>query len=120
VGQKAKWKGSTHAGYFERGETKAITNALRQVDGNAGPVYCTLNRVNPALLSRAVNRLQAGLKNTTADQDIIERRWLYSYISTWIRLGQPVSRPPTPSTPRRSIAQRASHSFLVIKGGQNH
>jgi hypothetical protein len=67
----------TYAGYFNFENRGALAHAVRSVDGQAEGVYVVLNKLNPVLLARANNRLQAGLKNTTTDADIIERRWLY-------------------------------------------
>jgi hypothetical protein len=39
-------------------------------------VYYVLNRINPALLGRAYNRLKERAEHTTADNNILRRRWL--------------------------------------------
>jgi len=70
---------NTHSGYFddlaELAEKAGQISRLSDVHG----VYVTLNEVNPALLSRRANRvkMKLGRKDaTTADADIIRRRWL--------------------------------------------
>ncbi|ADN35887.1 conserved hypothetical protein [Methanolacinia petrolearia DSM 11571] len=70
---------NTHSGYFDDytvlAEKADQINRLSDVHG----VYVTLNEVNPALLSRRANRvkMKLGRKDaTTADADIIRRRWL--------------------------------------------
>ncbi|MBN1431136.1 MAG: hypothetical protein JW931_00005, partial [Methanomicrobiaceae archaeon] len=70
---------NTHSGYFddfaELAEKAGHISRLSDVHG----VYVTLNEVNPALLSRRANRvkMKLGRKDaTTADADIIRRRWL--------------------------------------------
>jgi hypothetical protein len=68
---------SIHAGYFNAENRKAITQAIRTLDGHAEGIYVVLNRLNPVLLARANNRLKPRPKNTTTDRDILERRWLY-------------------------------------------
>jgi hypothetical protein len=69
-------KGLTMSGYFETANEDAISRALRQVDTRAPGVYLTINKIHPALLARASNRLRAS-DTTTADDQVIERRWLY-------------------------------------------
>jgi len=64
----------TVSGYFDDWEKLAAAATGIRARG----VYVTLNPVNPALLARANNRLrdmQAG-DPSTADSDIIGRRWL--------------------------------------------
>lgn len=70
---------NTHSVYFddlaELAEKAEQISRLSDVHG----VYVTLNEVNPALLSRRANRvkMKLGRKDaTTADADIIRRRWL--------------------------------------------
>lgn len=69
--------GVTYSGYFNFENEKAISDAVRSIDGRAEGVYVVLNRFSPDLLARASNRLQAKPKHTTSDADIIQRRWLY-------------------------------------------
>ncbi len=68
--------GATFAGYFDFENTDAICEAVRSVYNRAVGIYVVLNKLNPALLARSNNHLTRALKNTTADADIIERRWL--------------------------------------------
>jgi len=65
------------SGYFD--DQDALAKAIGPLDasGTAG-IYVTLNDVNPALLSRRANRIKMRLSKkdaTTADSDIIRRRW---------------------------------------------
>ena len=65
------------SGYFN--DQDALAKAVGPLDasGTAG-IYVTLNEVNPALLSRKANRIKMRLSKkdaTTADADIIRRRW---------------------------------------------
>jgi hypothetical protein len=69
--------GFTYSGYFEFAAVGALTKALQRLNGRSEGIYVVLNRLNPALLARAKNRLQRKLKNTTSDADIIKWRWLY-------------------------------------------
>jgi hypothetical protein len=71
-----KTRAGVVAGYFDDHEKLAA--AIQVADGNyrAGGVYYVLNRINPALLGRAYNRLKERAEYTTADNDILRRRWL--------------------------------------------
>ena len=63
-------------GYFDYEHISAVPEALKRLLSFRG-VYVTVNPVNPDLLARAVNRLRpAGRNPTTADTDIVRRRWL--------------------------------------------
>jgi len=66
------------SGYFDDPEQLAErVDALDTLPGVQG-IYVTLNEVNPALLSRRANRVKTRLGKkdaTTADSDILARRW---------------------------------------------
>jgi hypothetical protein len=64
------------AGYFDNFSTMAVAICQADAKYNAGGVYYTLNVVNPALLGRAYNRLKEHAEYTTADNNILARRWL--------------------------------------------
>lgn len=66
--------GHTASGYFD--SPAAMTRAAVVWDGKANP-YVTLNPVNPDLLARACNRIEKRAQHTTADNDVLCRRWLY-------------------------------------------
>ena len=64
------------SGYFDYEHISAVPEALKCLLSFRG-VYVTVNPVNPDLLARAVNRQRpAGRNPTTADTDIVRRRWL--------------------------------------------
>ena len=64
------------SGYFDYEHISAVPEALKRLLSFRG-AYVTVNPVNPDLLARAVNRLRpAGRNPTTADTDIVRRRWL--------------------------------------------
>ncbi len=64
-----KYKGkSTCSGYFD--DSEKLVQAVGDYDGKAVGIYFTLNPCNPALLSRADNRMNEYAKNTTSDNDI--------------------------------------------------
>src|ERR1022692_4349246 len=71
VGRTPSRSGVTYSGYFDFGNEVAIRQAVEFLNGRAEGVYVVLNRLNPALLGRANNRLQAKPKYTTSDGDII-------------------------------------------------
>jgi hypothetical protein len=77
VGGTSRYSGVTISGYFNLENGPAIAKAVQELDGRAEGIYVVLNRVHPALLARANNRLQPKPKHTTSDTDIIERCWLY-------------------------------------------
>ena len=64
------------AGYFDNFSTMAVAICQADAKYNAGGVYYTLNVVNPPLLGRAYNRLKEHAEYTTADNNILGRRWL--------------------------------------------
>ena len=64
----------TVAGYFD--DLDKLAAAAASQSGKAPGVYVTLNPVNPDLLARANNRTKEYARETTADRDILNRRWL--------------------------------------------
>src|SRR5947209_6641217 len=64
----------TVSGYFTDGV--ALARAAAGWSGTAPGIYTTLNVIDPSLLARAHNRTVTFAKNTTADADIVSRRWL--------------------------------------------
>ena len=64
------------SGYFDFEHIASVPEALKRLLSYRG-VYVTVNPVKPDLLARAVNRIRPAGKNpTTADADIVRRRWL--------------------------------------------
>ena len=66
--------GHTASGNFDSPESLAESAA--KWDGKAN-LYFTLNPVNPALMARASNRIADKAETTSADVDVIRRRWLF-------------------------------------------
>jgi hypothetical protein len=64
------------AGYFDDFSAMAAAIAGADAKYRAGGIYYVLNRINPALLGRAYNRLKERAEQTTADNNILGRRWL--------------------------------------------
>jgi hypothetical protein len=71
-----KTRAGVVAGYFD--DFSIAAEAIFQADAKyrASGVYYVLNKINPALLGRAYNRLKERAEHTTADNNILERRWL--------------------------------------------
>src|SRR5258707_11473825 len=71
-----KTRAGVVAGYFD--DLSAMVNAIFRADARyqAGGVYYVLNKINPALLGRAYNRLKEHAEYTTADNNVLGRRWL--------------------------------------------
>jgi hypothetical protein len=76
-GPKTKRKGprrffGTLSGYFDN--RAAFVAAVRAITGeDVEALYVTLNPVNPALRSRAANRLKTDARETASDADIVRR-----------------------------------------------
>ncbi len=68
---------STVSGYFTHASIEAAAGLIAELDesGLAPGVYVTLNPVRSDLLARATNRLKRRAPETTADGDILARRW---------------------------------------------
>jgi len=64
----------TLSGYFD--DVDALVNIAADLSGRVEGVYVTLNPVDRALLARAVNRVSEYAKHTTADNNIVRRRWM--------------------------------------------
>jgi hypothetical protein len=73
---RAYYRPHIESGYFDFEHISAVPGTLSHISSAKG-VYVTVNPVKPELLNRAVNRVRpAGREPTTADSDIIRRRWL--------------------------------------------
>ncbi len=71
-----KTRAGVVAGYFDNLPTMAAAICHADAKYKAGGVYYVLNRINPVLLGRAYNRLKEYAEYTTADNNILQRRWL--------------------------------------------
>lgn len=71
-----KTRAGVVAGYFD--DHSALAIAIQSADAKycASGVYYVLNQVDPALLGRGYNRLKERAEYTTADNNILRRRWL--------------------------------------------
>ena len=64
----------TISGYFS--DFVKLADAIEKHSGDFEGIYYTLNPVNPVLLARANNNAKQFAQATTADRDIVRRRWL--------------------------------------------
>lgn len=71
---KVDGKKRTDAGYFT--DLDICAGIAARYDGRGDGTYITLNQINPALLARAANRVKDYSDLTTADGDVMRRRWL--------------------------------------------
>ena len=71
-----KTRAGTVSGYFD--DFPAMATAIFNANAKyrAGGIYYVLNPANSALLGRACNRLKEYAEYTSADNDILSRRWL--------------------------------------------
>ena len=65
----------TDSGYFNDFDKLAAIAA--DYENRAEGVYITVNPVQPALLARSNNRVREYAKQTTADKDVLRRRWIF-------------------------------------------
>jgi hypothetical protein len=71
-----KTRAGVVSGYFD--DHTVLVTAIHDADMKYRPsgVYYVVNKINPALLGRAYNRLKERAEYTTADNNILHRRWL--------------------------------------------
>ncbi|HVY61329.1 MAG TPA: hypothetical protein VHF22_06730, partial [Planctomycetota bacterium] len=99
---KPKTKRWAAAGYF--GDPDRILSAAAQGDGRAEGIYVTLNPVNVALLARAANVVKCPIEATTADADVVARRWLLVDLD--------------PSRPKGVSSSEAEHGAALARAGE--
>jgi hypothetical protein len=66
----------TISGYFDDPLKLAEAAAELDATGDYSGIYITLNACDPALLARCCNRVRSHAEATTADADVLRRRWL--------------------------------------------
>jgi hypothetical protein len=71
-----KTRAGVVAGYFDNFSTMAAAICQADAKYRAGGVYYVINKIDPALLGRAYNRLKEHAEHTTADNNVLGRRWL--------------------------------------------
>ncbi len=69
---------ATASGYFTFDAISEAVDAITNLDDSeqAPSIYVTLNPVEPSLVARALNRILPKAKATTADSDVVRRRWI--------------------------------------------
>jgi hypothetical protein len=65
---------ATSAGYFD--DREMLAEMALVLSGKAAGVYVTLNDIDSALLARLHNRIEPWVRQTTTDNDVVQRRWL--------------------------------------------
>ena len=120
LGIPGRWKPFTASGYFDAQhlEAAAETAFTYSYVKKAAGVYITLNPCNPALLARSPNKITDYPANTTTDQDILRRNWLYIDIDPHRPSGIPtfvqrVRLPPGPLEKPGRAVRRASHQNRI-------
>ncbi|TSA15473.1 MAG: DUF3987 domain-containing protein [Comamonadaceae bacterium] len=71
-----KGKKRTDAGYFDASHWSQLAEHAVRLSASGAAVYITLNPVDPQLLSRYSNRIEAYASVTTNDKQVVCRRWL--------------------------------------------
>ena len=69
-------KKRTDAGYFDSAHWPDLADHAARLSVAGAAVYVTLNPVDPQLLSRYCNRIEAWAAATTTDKQTVRRRWL--------------------------------------------
>lgn len=69
-------KKRTDAGYFDSAHWPDLVDRAARLSASGASVYVTLNPVDPQLLNRYSNRVEAYATATTTDKQILRRRWL--------------------------------------------
>ena len=71
-----KGRKRTDAGYFDAAHWTELAEHAERLSTSGAAVYVTLNPVDPQLLSRYSNRIEAFATSTTTDKQATRRRWL--------------------------------------------
>jgi len=71
-----KGRKRTDAGYFDAQHWPELAEHAARLSTGGAAVYVTLNPVDPQLLSRYSNRIEAFATATTTDKQVTRRRWL--------------------------------------------
>ena len=71
-----KGRKRTDAGYFDGQHWPELAEQAERLSASGAAVYVTLNPVDPQLLSRYSNRIEAFATATTTDKQVTRRRWL--------------------------------------------
>lgn len=114
----------TDSGYFNDLDKLAV--AAADYESRAEGVYITLNPVQPALLARSANRVREYAKQTTADKDILLRRWIFIDFDPVRPAGISSSDEENQlaieraSACRERLAQRAIPAILANSGNGAH
>jgi hypothetical protein len=112
---RALTKGRKHtvAGYFDSENWDSLAEHAALLSSQGAAVYITLNPVDPQLLNRYSNRVEANASATTNDKQVVRRRWLLIDLD-------PVRPTGTSATNAQldaaKVKAREIHRFLVGLG----
>ena len=67
----------TISGYFDKSHRSELVEEATDLSGSAPGIFVTLNPVKSDALGRAANRIENFAKNTTCDEEIVKRCWLF-------------------------------------------
>lgn len=110
---RSTWE-STWSGYFDNAEEAAKQLAhFERIGGQFPAVFVTVNPCRTDLLARCANAVQDNARNTTRDDEINRRRWLFIDLD--------VCRPSGTSSTNEELARAEARaydimSWLAIKG----
>ncbi len=114
----------TDSGYFN--DFDALSSAAAAYEGRADGIYITVNPLNPALLARSVNRVKEYAKQTSADKDVLRRRWLFIDFDPVRPAGISSSEEEHQAAIERAkacrdwLATRSIHAILADSGNGAH
>jgi len=114
----------TDSGYFN--DFDALASAAAAYEGRADGIYITVNPLNPALLARSVNRVKEYAKQTSADKDVLRRRWLFIDFDPVRPAGISSSEEEHQAAIERAracrdwLATRSIHAILADSGNGAH
>jgi len=100
-------KKRTDAGYFDSAHWPDLADHAARLSASGAAVYATLNPVDPQLLGRYNNRIEAFATATTTDKQIVRRRWLLIDLD-------PV-RPSNTSATDAQLEQAHSKAVAIFK-----
>ena len=69
-------KKRTDAGYFDGDHREELADAAAKLNSSGAAVYVSMNRIDPQLLGRYCNRMEAFAADTSTDANVVRRRWL--------------------------------------------
>ena len=106
-------RGEVVPGYYD-GHDRLARDAWN-LDCDGYEVYATLNEIAPELLARATNECVSRPASTTADCDVVRRRWLLLDIDA----GRPASPRRLRRRRQRTTRPKMSGTICAVRGGRS-